>query len=412
LALTLSVEQFIISLENTVQKLSMIIAIAAIALSACDTTVTPLPETTELPHPTETPVPVTPRTAASPLESRGGQVRVMCTNTLSDAAAINAAIEHSALGDEIVISGQCLINQTIKLLGDRSYSGTSRSGTVLRQANGANLAALLATNTYLDNSEWTGTPVSVSHLKLDGNSANNPQAKTDGIILRAWLSVVDDVFITDMSQDGLRLANETPNGTKVKGGVNGRITNNYIEYSGRHGVSVELGITDWILSDNWIGFSGADGLHLEDASGWTIERNHIYGVPETAIYAGSLWGTSISDNYIEGFGETSRAGDWYGIYAAVQGGAASTISNNRIFNLSGKNNPASSYHFLAITVNYGTGVVSVSGNTIRGSGADNEIGLYYTVGNHRLIVTSTGNAVVDIPRGNFVDDRVTVSAGE
>src|SRR5215207_7901388 len=30
-----------------------------------------------------------------------------------------------SVGGEVVISGQCLINQNVKLLGDRSYQGTS-----------------------------------------------------------------------------------------------------------------------------------------------------------------------------------------------------------------------------------------------------------------------------------------------
>jgi hypothetical protein len=218
-----------------------------------------------------------------------------------------------------------------------------------------------------------------------------------------------------MSWDGIRLANKSLNGTPlVTSQVNGRISGSFINNSGRHGMYVELGVTDWNLLDNWIAFSGADGLHLEDVAGWVIERNHIYGVPRHAIYADHLFATTISDNYIEGFGETSQAGTWYGIYATVQGGAASTISDNRIFNFGvngpGKN-PASTYYYVATTVNYETGVLAVTGNAIRGMGFAHETGLHFTSGNYQLVVTSANNAVIDVETARFVDNNVTLSSG-
>jgi hypothetical protein len=395
------------------------IIFGAIILSACSAPATPASGTFTL---TST---VAPRPAgiSSPMQqsSQGGQIAVLCQNTPSDASTINSAIGSSAIGDEIVISGQCLINQTIKLLGNRSYSGTSRTGTVLKQADGANLAALLASDSFLDNLEWTGSPVSVRHLKLDGNSANNTGAQTAGIIMRSWLSVVEDVYITDMSSDGLRLTNKSANGTGLKTTqVNGRISGNFIEKSGRYDIYVEdsqNAVTDWTLSDNWIGESGVDDIHLEDAAGWMIERNNIYRAHQNAIYADRVFGTSISDNYIGGFGETKQGGVWYGIYATVQGGAASTISGNRIFNhginQNGNNNPGATYRYLGLTaVNYGVGLVSINGNTIRGTNSANEIGLYYSSGgSHPLIATSFGNIVEDVNTQRVIDGNVTLSQG-
>jgi hypothetical protein len=73
----------------------------------------------------------------------GAQVNVNCTNTIGDAAKLNTAIEKSQPGDRILIHQTCLLNATIVLLGDRTYEGDSRTGTILRQASGANLPALL-----------------------------------------------------------------------------------------------------------------------------------------------------------------------------------------------------------------------------------------------------------------------------
>ncbi|MFT3894524.1 MAG: hypothetical protein QM730_23080 [Anaerolineales bacterium] len=185
------------------KKVLFIFTITAIILSACSVTTTPIPETTKPVSPTQLPSPTITATSVPEETAQRGHVTVFCTNTLSDATTINTAIAGSSQGDEIIIVGQCLIDQTIKLIGDRSYRGTSRSGTILKQADGANLTALLATDNFLENRDWA-TPVYIERMMLDGNRANNPQTQTDGIILASWLSVVNDVWITNMSRDGLR----------------------------------------------------------------------------------------------------------------------------------------------------------------------------------------------------------------
>lgn len=362
--------------------------------------------------------PGAPRVRAAQPESPAQPLAVVVvgSNTLEDATRINAAIAGSREGAEIVIRGQCLINETIRLPGNRSYRGQSRTGTVLKQANGANLATLVASSVYLDNKPWTGRPVSIRHLQLDGNRKNNTKTATAGLVLRSWLSVVEDVHIKDMGGDGVRLTNRGADGTGLETSqVNGRIANCFIERSGRHGVFVEdtqNKVTDWILSDNWIAGSGMDGIHLENAAGWYVERNHIYGVPQNAIYAHRLFATSISDNYIEGFGEGDKPGTWHGIYATVQGGAGSTISHNRIFNSRGENQVNSSYRYVSLTVNYGAGVSVVAHNAIRGGGTPRGIGLYYAApGDRKLMLTSTGNAVEDVATKRFVGGNVTLSPG-
>jgi hypothetical protein len=179
-----------------------------------------------------------------------------------------------------------MLNAPIKLLGDRTYSGYSRSGTVLKQANGANLSALFASDSYLNNYTYTGTPVAIRHLTLDGNKAQNTAA-TDGIILRSWLSVIEDIHIMNMSENGIRATNLSTNGTAITNTeVNGRIADNFIENSNGHGVYIqdtENALTDWYLSDNWIAGSGIDGIHMDNAAGWVVERNHIYGVQQNAL---------------------------------------------------------------------------------------------------------------------------------
>lgn len=355
--------------------------------------------------------------ATHPREAGATKIEAKCSNSSSDAGMINASISGSDVGDEIVIDGPCRIDQTIKLLGNRSYRGESRTGTVLRQADGANLKAIVASDSYLDNSATTGTPVSVRQLTLDGNRANNTAA-TAGFIVRSWQTVIDDLQIRSMGGNGIWFSNRSANGTLLTNtSVNGQITNNFITDSGGHGVYVDdpgNSLTDWNLSGNWIASSGLDGIHLDNAAGWVVRNNHVYGVPGHAIYANRLWGTSITDNYVEDFGGSAQAGVWYGIQATVQGGAASTISDNKVFNLGGESNAASTYRYIGISkVNYGSGVVSVTGNAIRGGDARRGTGLYYARGTgESLMVSSTGNIVADVLRQVQTEgSHVIVTAG-
>jgi hypothetical protein len=342
-------------------------------------------------------------------EASAKTIPTKCTNSKSDAAMINAAIENSNPGDEIAFQGPCLINQTIKLLPQRTYRGGDRTGTVLKQANNANLQAVLASAGYLNNTTSTDFGITVRSFTIDGNSAGNA-ALTAGIALRSWQSTITDLYITDMSGSGIKLTNLSANGTPLMNTtqVNGSITGNFIENSGMYGVYVQdtgNANTDWFLTDNWIGGAGKDGVHMDNAAGWFVERNHIYDIPGDAIYANRMFGTTIADNYIEDFGrpsalgEPSGSGPFYGIYATVQGDADNTISGNRI-NMFGGEEKVLTYVYIGIgKVNYGIGVINVNGNVIRGSAEATPakgVGLYYNGGSYPLKVLSSGNLVSNL----------------
>lgn len=344
------------------------------------------------------------------------ETRILCTSTANDSNLINSIIGKSHAGDKIVFHGSCLLNSTIKLLGNRSYNGESRTGTVLKQMNGANLVALFASDTFLDDNSWTGNPISIRQLTLDGNSANN-SSPTNGLVLRSWQSVVEDVQITNVGGNGIFLTNLTTHKTALSNTqVNGRIVGNFIKSCGANGIYVQdtgNSVTDWTLTDNWIGHVGQDGIHLENTAGWMVERNHLYGISQNGITANRSWAASISDNYIEDFGQSSSNGTWYGIKTTLQGGTASTISHNRIFNTTGEKNSSSEYVYLGITgVNSGVGLASVVGNTILGVGSSHSVGLLYQkLNGSELIVTSTGNIVHSVGTTLRHSDGAVVSAG-
>jgi hypothetical protein len=123
----------------------------------------------------------------------------------------------------------------------------------------------------------------------------------------------------------------------------------------------------------------------------------------------------LSDNYIEEFGATKQVGTWCGILGTVNGGAASTIANNRIFNLSKKCNLEPDFRYVSLGANYGTGVVVVTGNVVHGIGTarGRGTGQYFTAqGERELKIVSTGNFIEGVQSHRFAGPHVTVSAGE
>lgn len=341
-------------------------------------------------------------TIGTPTSAQAARVTATCGNVSSDASRIQTAINGSAPGDEIVIDGPCLITATISLAGNRAYRGDSRS-TVLTAGAGSNLAAVLASDSWTNNSPTTGEPITLRDLTVDANADGNPTGG-DGIVIRSWQTTVEAVTVQDAPKNGLRITSASRNGTVLTNTqVNGTVRNVFVTNSGQNGIYVQdsaNALTDWNLQDNWVADSDLNGIRLENAAGWTVERNHVYGNGASGISADRLFGSSLSDNYVEDFGSSGN-----GIGVTVQGDAASTIMGNRVFQFS-----AGGSTYLAIKqVNYGTGLVSVTGNTIRGSGTGT--GLSYQRGSNQLTVTSTGNAVTGVTTPRSVGAGVTVTAG-
>jgi len=342
-------------------------------------------------------------------------VNVYCKNTASDAATLNGAIAQSKTGDHISIHGQCLVNETVVLYGDRTYAGDSRTGTVIKQACGANLPALLASDSWKVDSSTTGLPVRIAHLTLDGNAPEN--TGTNVLVIRSWLTVIEDVVVQNAPGDGIQVTNLSRNGTALQNTqVNGRISNCFVTNSGANGVHVvDTGnsVTDWDLLDCWIASSGESAITMDNAAGWKIRGNHLYGVPQNAIYADRCFGTGIEGNYIEDFGDSGGSGNtWYGIACTAQGDVASVINSNKIFMFNTEPSTGSFVYIGVPQVNYDIAEMGVVGNTILGSGSSRDIGLSYQLGpGSGLKVVSASNNVQSVGKARVVGPGVTLVAG-
>jgi hypothetical protein len=335
---------------------------------------------------------------------RAKVVNVNCSNTKVDAARLNDAISRSSVGSEIAIHGTCLINQTIVLGGNRSYIGDSRTGTILRQASGANLEAMLASDSWNSNSPKTGNPIRIAHLTLDGNSDAGGGSRTNALVIRSWQTVVEDLLVENASGDGIQITTSSKNGTLLKNTqVNGRISDVFITNSGGNGIHVVDKVnsaTDSDILNSWIAGSGQSGISMDNAAGWKIRGNHIYGVQQNAIYAHRCYGTTIDSNYIEDFGGARGATTYYGIACTVQGDAASVISGNKIFRLHSKSGSGKYVYIGVPQVRYGTGVINVANNVINGANGKHDIGLLYELGSGAGLKVWSANNIqnVAIPR--------------
>jgi hypothetical protein len=334
-------------------------------------------------------------------------VAVSCANTTSDAATLQNAINGSAVGADVRISGTCLLTKGITLLGDRSYTGGDTTGTRLVQD--ASMSYVLASDAYVNDSTTTGDPLSVSDLTIACDNTGD----TNGLVIMSW-----DVSVTHTEVDSCGGSGIVDTNTNAAGGqisntsVNSRFDDDFIQNSGAYGFDVfDQGnsVTDGFFDDNQVAVSGKDAVHLDNAAGWNISGNHVYGVKQNAIYTDRMFGSTVADNYVEDFGDGQTSGQWFGIQTGVQGGAGSTISGNKVFNDGGETAGAS-YVYLAAQADAANAYLSSTGNVVVGD-EKSDVGLYYGGGNANLVVASAGNEVTGVGTAEQKDGNVTVSSG-
>lgn len=310
---------------------------------------------------------------------------VRCTDTRHDAVLMQAVIDSSAPTDEIRFDGPCLVDTTVTLLGGRHYRGAS-AATTLTELAGSNLDAVLASDSWVHDHRTTGDPITLEDLTVEVDRAGNPGSGS-GVVIRSWSTAVRRVTIRDAGRDGLVVTSLSAHGTPLGNTeVNGTIAQVSVTGSGRDGIRVEdpgNSVTDWNLLDCRVADSGADGIRLDNAAGWSVERNTVVGSGLAGVSADRLHATSIAHNEVRDFGTD-------GIDLTVQGGAASTVDANVV---SGPRAATGGTGIAVLAVNYGSGQLAVRANVISGRGVGAGVGLSYEGGRHPLTVASAANLV-------------------
>jgi hypothetical protein len=166
------------------------------------------------------------------------------------------------------------------------------------------------------------------------------------------------------------------------------------------------------LLDSWVASSGQSAIYMDNAAGWTVRGNHLYGIQQNALFANRCYATTIDANYIEDFGGAGGSSTWYGIACTVQGGAASVISGNRVFMLTTEP-PSARFIYIGVPqINYGIGQINVTDNSIRGAGSSTDTGLDYQLnGGNGLNVLSSGNNVQAVHTDRAVGRGVKLVVG-
>jgi parallel beta-helix repeat protein len=340
--------------------------------------------------------------------SAAGVIGVTCHDEASDAASIQSAIDASGPGTVIQIGGgTCLITQGLVLAGNRTYAGAATTGTVLKQAGP--MGYVLASSDYTGNSTTTGDPLQIRDLTVDCDGTGD----TDGIVILNWQADVEQVDVHGCGGSGIVDTSVPHDGTPITNtSVNSRFENNFISDSGRYGFAVidpVNSVTDGFFTDNQVADSGADGIYLQNAEGWNVTGNHLYGDAGNGIAAERLYGTTIAGNYIEDFGSGRQSGTWYGISGTAQDGPGSVILGNKVFN--GGERSGAGYVYIAVTAaNSGTGHLSVSANVVQTVAAADQA-FYFNGSPYRLVVASAANQVSGPGEARAIGGGVTITPG-
>jgi hypothetical protein len=346
--------------------------------------------------------------ACSSSAVNAGVAAVTCHDDASDAARIQSAIDASGPGTVIQIGGgTCLLTRGLVLTGNRTYAGASTTGTVLKQAG--SMGYLLASSDYTGNSTSTGDPLQIRDLTV----ACSGTGDTDGIVILNWQVNVQQVDVHDCGGNGITDTSVPANDKPIANtSVNSRFENDFISDSGKYGFAVidpANAVTDGFFTDNQVADSGADGVYLQNAGGWNITGNHLYGDGEDGIDAERLYGTTVASNYIEDFGTGRPSGTWYGIHGTAQDGSGSVILGNKVFNTGER--AGVRYAFIAVTAaNSGTGHLAVSANVVQ-TVADQDEAFYFSGAPHQLVVASAANQVSGPGAVRTLGGGVTITSG-
>lgn len=296
-----------------------------------------------------------------------------------DAAAIQAAIDNSSVGDTIFFpAGIYIVSATVSFLPDRTYRGSNPDNTILKMQDGANLNAVFAADRWVDNNAFPDDPVHICDLGIDGNKANNSSGH--GIVVYNYYSIVRNCRVTDVSENSFQITANTQNGTLTSNpsAVENRLINCVSRTPGGIGFYVydtsANKVSDGYMID-CIAHGGTIGISIDSGNGWEIDGNHIYGNTSHGIRVNRAFASRVTNNYIEGFGSAGGGGNYYmGIYMqAMSTPWGSVIANNFIQTTE---QTGAFYRYIQLQASSSLACyATVVGNVVYGSGGANGIGI-------------------------------------
>lgn len=256
-----------------------------------------------------------------------GATPAVGNGSAADAAAINATIAAAPVGSTVVFPGPrtYLADATILLRGGRNY--VFADGALIKQKNGANLDAVVASPAALTTGagQVFDAPMRITGLRVDGNFANQTGGAGHGIVIAAGgdnmarrtelvdVAAVntrgDGVVLTETNWDGNTLG--FAGGTGATTAVEPRLIRVRAFFTCGRGIWVKHGPSN-TLTDGWAvdcvtGYTRHDGIRIDSAAGWKIDNPHVYAAGLSGLVIQNSYATRVRDPYIEGIGALDTA---------------------------------------------------------------------------------------------------------
>lgn len=350
------------------------------------------------------------------------------TTGVTDAANINGALAGPAgfpAGGYAVrlMRGTYYVNEPIEMPAYAVLRGAGRppvtkQGMTVIQAVGA-LSAVVCSHGWLENTQVTpALGVNISDLQVDGNGT-----AVRGIVLQTFDSVIENVSVENTTFAGLQFSVLGIGGVVAVAGdaPNNRVISCSFNSTGSYNIrTAESGgsdvFTDGFILDCTLAGAGVAAICVQQAAGWLISGNHLYGLSQHGMQVGGMDNTRIIGNDIETWGSSAAASTYRAIdgWTFPQFGVnGSVISGNSMWCLTAPGNAASSIEGINLAVEAGqSAVFAVVGNTLSfrpSSGFVTANGIVWTnlAATCTLTGTSTGN---NVP-GHWTNDFITVPDG-
>ena len=255
--------------------------------------------------------------------------------TTNDTSAIQNCINAAVYGATVYFpKGTYLISSTLQVQPYVRYRGSHRSETFIKQANGANLDAMMASPFwYASTTAAADGSINIESLGFNGNRANQTGGLGHGIILVSFWNELRDLEITNCYGDGLNITCASKTGVEITGSaVETHISRVDVRNCGGVGIHVYCpgGASYDLNTDGWIHDcivqNPSDvGIRIDSAGGWDISGNHLYGCPTDGIVVNNSFNTRIHHNYVETWGTAPN------VLAVTSGSDQATYTQSNVF---------------------------------------------------------------------------------
>lgn len=341
-----------------------------------------------------------------------------------DTATIQSTIDAAPHGATIYFpTGTYCISQTLQLKNGQTYLGDG-PGSNIKQADNANLIALLAVTEFMTNATYSSIPLRVSNLSFDGNRTHNTALHPNGghgIIFMSSNSLIEACAFYNISRSAIIFSDRNLAGTIItNSSIENYILHCKVESTGQYGIWIrdqsDGRCTDGYIRDCVVSDTADTAIFVERGAGWFLSGNHVYGCMKSGIVVNNAWSTNIIGNEVDGYGyDLTPAPNYYsGISVTCIGPRATVVEGNIISTT--EVNPHTIYQHLSLSggATTDTRCLVLGNNVLGGYVSTSSSTSVPGPGLHTIVLNSLTNIAVGqsltIALGTPNQETVTVSA--